>query len=181
MPTVLPDEEATDRRRARRPVTGKPPAAAGPQQRDVGASRLAQRPARHATALGSGPANAGPAPQAFVPPSAGPAPRAVGTASALPAAATRARSVPDGHERPARDGAAPLAPLSAGTGRTATLCAGTSVEVRNRFVGTWSRGFEVAEHLDGRYRLRRLSDGCELPGLFDPSEVRSAADRSPWT
>jgi hypothetical protein len=49
---------------------------------------------------------------------------------------------------------------------------GTPVEVRSRFVGSWSRGFEVADHHGGRYRIKRLSDRSVLPDEFDPSEIR---------
>jgi hypothetical protein len=49
---------------------------------------------------------------------------------------------------------------------------GTRVEVRNRFVGSWSRGFEIAGNVGGRYVVRRHSDGSILPDEFDPPEVR---------
>ncbi|MFZ0667452.1 MAG: hypothetical protein WAM97_16985 [Acidimicrobiales bacterium] len=49
---------------------------------------------------------------------------------------------------------------------------GTRVEVRSRFVGEWSRGFEVAEHRSNRYGIKRLSDGSILPDDFDETEVR---------
>ncbi len=49
---------------------------------------------------------------------------------------------------------------------------GTRVNVRNRFEGSWSRGFEVIEATEGGYRIRRLSDGSELPGLFAEDDVR---------
>lgn len=49
---------------------------------------------------------------------------------------------------------------------------GTRVEVRSRFIGTWSRGFEVAEHRGDRYGIKRLSDQSILPDDFDESEVR---------
>jgi hypothetical protein len=49
---------------------------------------------------------------------------------------------------------------------------GTAVEVRNRYVGSWSRGFEVAGNEHGRYRIRRVSDNSILPDDFDPSDVR---------
>jgi hypothetical protein len=49
---------------------------------------------------------------------------------------------------------------------------GTPVEVRSRFVGSWSRGFEVADHPHGRYKIKRLSDGSVLPDEFDPEEIR---------
>jgi hypothetical protein len=52
------------------------------------------------------------------------------------------------------------------------VAVGTPVEVRSRFVGSWSRGFEVADHRGGRYRIKRLSDGSILPDEFDPSEIR---------
>jgi hypothetical protein len=32
------------------------------------------------------------------------------------------------------------------------------VEVRNRFVGKWCHGFEVADHVDGGYVIRRVPD-----------------------
>ena len=49
-------------------------------------------------------------------------------------------------------------------------------DVRNRFDGGWSGGFEVvetlADHDDGpSFRLRRLSDGRVLPELFSAAEV----------
>ena len=57
---------------------------------------------------------------------------------------------------------------------------GTKVEVLTRFEHGWSRGFEVAEIVDGRYRVRRLSDGSILPTDFDPDEVRRERRRSTW-
>jgi hypothetical protein len=45
--------------------------------------------------------------------------------------------------------------------------------VRSRYVGTWSRGFEVAETIKGDgYRVRRVSDGSVLPGPLSTDEVR---------
>ncbi|HUY63384.1 MAG TPA: hypothetical protein VMV14_02580 [Acidimicrobiales bacterium] len=53
------------------------------------------------------------------------------------------------------------------------LAAGTRVDVRSRFVGAWSRGFEVAEQVDEHgYRVRRLSDGSILPDVFEEDDVR---------
>jgi hypothetical protein len=53
------------------------------------------------------------------------------------------------------------------------LSAGTPVDVRSRYVGAWSRGFEVAERVAGNgYRVRRLSDGTVLPDVFDAQDVR---------
>jgi hypothetical protein len=49
------------------------------------------------------------------------------------------------------------------------------VAVRNRYLGTWSVGFEVvALHLDG-YAIRRTSDGAVLPEVIPFSDVRE-----PW-
>jgi hypothetical protein len=53
------------------------------------------------------------------------------------------------------------------------LAEGTPVDVRNRFVGTWSHGFEVAERVQGGYRVRRLSDDSVLPDIFPSEDVRS--------
>jgi hypothetical protein len=44
--------------------------------------------------------------------------------------------------------------------------------VRNRYQGTWVRGFEVAETTDGGYRIRRLSDGSVLGEIFSRDDVR---------
>jgi hypothetical protein len=49
---------------------------------------------------------------------------------------------------------------------------GTRVEVRKRFDQSWARGFEVIDLTDGGYRLRRLSDGNELPLAFTADDVR---------
>jgi hypothetical protein len=49
---------------------------------------------------------------------------------------------------------------------------GARVAVRNRYLGTWSPGFEVvAVHHDG-CRVKRTSDGAVLPGLIALSDVR---------
>jgi hypothetical protein len=50
---------------------------------------------------------------------------------------------------------------------------GTPVDVRNRFVGSWSHGFEVAERVQGGYRVRRLSDNSVLPDIFPSEDIRS--------
>ena len=52
------------------------------------------------------------------------------------------------------------------------LAAGTKVDVRNRYQGTWVRGFEVAESTRDGYRIRRLSDGSILGDLFSRDDVR---------
>jgi len=50
---------------------------------------------------------------------------------------------------------------------------GAKVAVRNRYLGTWSPGFEVvAMHRDG-CRIKRTSDGAVLPDLIPFSEVRA--------
>ena len=61
----------------------------------------------------------------------------------------------------------------------ADFSAGTRVDVRSRYIGSWSRGFEVAERtLEGGYRVRRLSDGAVLPDKFDEEELRPERRRS---
>lgn len=50
------------------------------------------------------------------------------------------------------------------------------VEVRNRFDGSWSHGFEIIEQLQSaggerQLRLRRFSDGQVLPELFSADDV----------
>jgi bifunctional DNA-binding transcriptional regulator/antitoxin component of YhaV-PrlF toxin-antitoxin module len=50
---------------------------------------------------------------------------------------------------------------------------GIPVEVRRRYDGGWSQGFEIAERTaPGSYVLRRLSDGVVLPAEFSPEDVR---------
>ncbi len=53
------------------------------------------------------------------------------------------------------------------------LSEGTPVDVRNRFVGSWSHGFEIAERVQGGYRVRRLSDDSVLPDVFPSEDIRS--------
>lgn len=58
-------------------------------------------------------------------------------------------------------------------GDSQVLAPGTKVDVRSRYVGTWSRGFEVAEKLKGDgYKVRRVSDGSVLPETLSNDEVR---------
>jgi hypothetical protein len=57
---------------------------------------------------------------------------------------------------------------------------GTHVEVRNRLDGRWVRGFEVMRTDGGGYRLRRLSDGGELPVVFSDDDVRREKRRGTW-
>jgi len=62
--------------------------------------------------------------------------------------------------------------MSAASSDHEWLTPGRHVEVRNRFTGSWSRGFELAEIVDGGFKVRRLSDGSVLPTLFLPEDVR---------
>ncbi|MCX7621545.1 MAG: hypothetical protein N2037_11965 [Acidimicrobiales bacterium] len=57
---------------------------------------------------------------------------------------------------------------------------GTAVEVRTTLDSRWSRGFEVVSASRAGYRLRRLSDGSELPGRFPIDQVRKERKRSTW-
>ena len=58
------------------------------------------------------------------------------------------------------------------------LTPGTRVEVRKRFDASWARGFEVIDLTEnGGYRLRRLSDGMELPTEFEPADLRKEKRR----
>ncbi|HET9731086.1 MAG TPA: hypothetical protein VFP54_00290 [Acidimicrobiales bacterium] len=63
---------------------------------------------------------------------------------------------------------------------SATGTAPQHVEVRNRFDGSWSRGYTIAEVIltedTPQYRLRRFADGTMVPGTFRPEELRSVAD-----
>ncbi len=59
--------------------------------------------------------------------------------------------------------------------------AGAAVEVRNRFDGHWARGFEVVRGTDDGYRVRRHSDGLELPAAIARADVRRPRDRKRGT
>ena len=75
----------------------------------------------------------------------------------------------DGERRPGAERAGPL------------LAPGTRVEVRTRFDGSWTRGFEVEGFDPGHgYRIVRLSDHSTLPGHFDPADVRRRRRQSFW-
>lgn len=65
-----------------------------------------------------------------------------------------------------------------GPGTGQYLPPGTRVEVRNRFDATWARGFEIVGADDGGYRVRRLSDGAELPTVFADHDVRIERKRT---
>ena len=56
--------------------------------------------------------------------------------------------------------------------RASALPVGSSVDVKNRYVGTWSSGFEVAAIAEAGYLIRRLSDRSILPGVLGFDEVR---------
>lgn len=58
-----------------------------------------------------------------------------------------------------------------------TLESGDKVEIRRRFDEGWTRGFEVIAVTDTGLRIRRLSDGTELPAVFRTEEVRREAKR----
>ncbi|MCB1003798.1 MAG: hypothetical protein KDB35_06395 [Acidimicrobiales bacterium] len=57
---------------------------------------------------------------------------------------------------------------------------GTRVEVRRRFDQHWAKGFEVADHDESGYRVRRLSDGELLPVSFDEPSLRKERKKSTW-
>ncbi|HET6953857.1 MAG TPA: hypothetical protein VFI47_26065 [Acidimicrobiales bacterium] len=83
----------------------------------------------------------------------------------------------------------PQRPAVPEPGIASGLDPGARVEVRNRFDGSWSQGFEVAEALPPRrsgqpderagvaYRVRRLGDDAVLNATFRPEEVRRDVDR----
>jgi len=53
------------------------------------------------------------------------------------------------------------------------LVPGTQVEVKTRFDGRWTTGFEIAAaDDDDRYMLRRRSDGTLLPATFSTRQLR---------
>jgi hypothetical protein len=62
-------------------------------------------------------------------------------------------------------------------GGRSPLPPGTKVDVRNRYQGTWVRGFEVAEVTPDGYRIRRMSDGSTLGELFSRDDLRRERTR----
>jgi hypothetical protein len=60
------------------------------------------------------------------------------------------------------------------------LAPGTKVEVRKRLDGEWARGFEVVSAGRDGYRVRRLSDGGELPLTISDDDVRKERKRGTW-
>jgi hypothetical protein len=62
--------------------------------------------------------------------------------------------------------------FAAGVTASDRLPPGAPVEVRNRYVGSWSAGFAVDHAEPDGYVIRRVSDGQSLPATFRPEEVR---------
>jgi len=63
---------------------------------------------------------------------------------------------------------------------TERLALGAPVLVRCRFDGHWASGFAISAHTVADNQpavlVKRLSDGTELPSVFDPHDVRAAED-----
>lgn len=57
---------------------------------------------------------------------------------------------------------------------------GSAVEIRRRLDGHWAKGFEVIDRTDGGFRIRRLSDGMELPVVIAADDIRLQRKRSTW-
>jgi len=68
----------------------------------------------------------------------------------------------------------PTSPTDPASPGEPSFAPGTKVEVRRRFDAKWARGFEVVDDTADGYRLRRLSDGEEIPVRFAPDDVRRA-------
>ena len=60
------------------------------------------------------------------------------------------------------------------------LTAGEAIEVRNRFDRRWIGGYEIAGANARGFRVRRRSDGRELPEVFAATEVRRRGSRVTW-
>jgi hypothetical protein len=87
--------------------------------------------------------------------------------SVVPAVSAPRQSVSDQHR-----GVSPVAgPQTA---------IGTKVAVRNRYLGTWSAGFEVAALLVDGYSIRRTSDGAVLPAVIPFEDVRAPWGPAPY-
>ncbi|MHB8438905.1 MAG: hypothetical protein ACYDD4_07065 [Acidimicrobiales bacterium] len=43
--------------------------------------------------------------------------------------------------------------------------------MRNRYLGSFSPGFEVAERVERGYRIRRTSDATVFPDVFDDDDL----------
>ena len=57
------------------------------------------------------------------------------------------------------------------------LRVGEPVEVHTKYNDAWVSGFEIAEVVEGGYRVRRTSDGTLLPNLTTETDLRPASDR----
>jgi hypothetical protein len=53
-----------------------------------------------------------------------------------------------------------------------SIVVGSRVDVRGRFLRTWSGGFQVTHANASGYWLRRTSDASALPSPFAPRDVR---------
>jgi hypothetical protein len=53
---------------------------------------------------------------------------------------------------------------------------GEPVEVHTKYNDSWVSGFEIAEVVEGGYRVRRTSDGTLLPNLTGEEDLRPASD-----
>ncbi len=71
-------------------------------------------------------------------------------------------------------------PQQATSGGPRPLATGTRVEVRRRYDHRWARDFEVAGVEEGRYLVRRLSDGSLLPATFDRVDLRRERHDTWW-
>ena len=58
------------------------------------------------------------------------------------------------------------------------VLAGTNVEVRTRYQpGQWARGYEIAEALEGGFRILRRGSQEVLPDVFGAADVRLDGDK----
>ena len=58
------------------------------------------------------------------------------------------------------------------------VLAGTNVEVRTRYqAGQWAHGYEIAEVLEGGFRIFRRGSQEVLPDVFGAADVRLDGDR----
>jgi hypothetical protein len=55
------------------------------------------------------------------------------------------------------------------------LPVGTPVDVRERFRGLWSHGFEISDLEAGGYLVLRMSDRFRIPARFDATDVRRSS------
>jgi hypothetical protein len=70
--------------------------------------------------------------------------------------------------------------MAANERETRWLPQGTPVQVRDRFEFAFRSGFEVSETTEVGYRLRRRSDGVELPAEFAIKDVRPDSGAAAW-